>query len=69
VITDGDGAVVGTAPVYESVADDGSSVLKWLLPLLGLIIVMVLIILVSVLLKRRRVVPSTADESDRNATK
>jgi hypothetical protein len=69
VITDGDGAVVGTAPVYESVADDGSSVLKWLLPLLGLIIVMVLIILVSVLLKRRRVVPSMADESDRNATK
>jgi hypothetical protein len=68
VITDGDGAVVGTAPVYESVADDGSSVLKWLLPLLGLIIAMVLIILVSVLLKRRRVVPSTADESDRNAT-
>jgi len=69
VITDGDGAVVGTAPVYESVADDGSSVLKWLLPLLGLIIVMVLIILVAVLLKRRRVVPSRADESDRNATK
>ncbi len=69
VITDGDGAVVGTAPVYESVADDGSSVLKWLLPLLGLIIAMVLIILVSILLKRRRVVPSTADESDRNATK
>jgi hypothetical protein len=30
---------------------------------------MVLIILVSVLLKRRRVVPSMADESDRNATK
>ena len=69
VITDGDGSVVGTAPVYESVAEDSSTVLKWLLPLLGLIIVMVLIILVSVLLKRRRVVPSTADESDRNATK
>jgi len=69
VITDGDGAVVGTAPVYESVADDGSSVLKWLLPLLGLIIVMVLIILVSVLLKRRRALPDTVDESDRDATK
>ena len=68
-VTDDSGAVVGTVAVYETVAEDSSPVLKWLLPLLGLIIAMVLIILVSVLLKRRRVVPSTADESDRNATK
>lgn len=61
-VTDESGAVVGTVAVYETMQEESSAILRWIVPLLALLALLFVILL---LINRQRAKPSTTDGSDR----